>query len=201
MLNIGITGGIGSGKTTVCKIFQTLEIPVYYADIEAKNMLQKNREVKNAVKKLLGIEAYYRNGRPNKTYIAQKIFKDKKLLERMNAIIHPAVKLDGDKWFENQKKTIPKPPFALKEAALLVENGSFKLFDKIIVVTCPENIRIKRVMSRDNVTEAIILQRLANQLPESEKIAVADYVIINDGKTALIPQVYAVFKEILGVKK
>ncbi len=196
MFNIGITGGIGSGKTTVCKIFETLAIPVYYADTEAKKMLQINREVKTAVKNLLGIEAYYRNGRPNKTYIAQKIFKDKKLLERMNAIIHPAVKLDGDKWFEKQKKTIPKPPFALKEAALLVENGSYQHFDKIIVVTCPENIRIKRVMARDSVKESIIRQRLNHQLPESEKVAVADYVIINDGQMPLIPQVYKIFKEI-----
>lgn len=196
MWNIGITGGIGSGKTTVCKIFELWGIPVYYADKEAKNLLWKNTQVKEKVKELLGTQAYFKNGRPDRAYIAQKIFCDKSYLEGINAIVHPAVRADASQWFQKQKLCFPQIPFALQEAALLVESGSYKKLDKLIVVTCPEHIRIERVMKRDRISEDEVKKKLTNQWPESSKVAVADFIIINDGFHLLLPQIWDIFMKI-----
>ncbi len=194
---IGITGGIGSGKTTVCKIFETLDIPIYYADLEAKQIISLNPAVKKQVKELLGNDSYYKNGKPNKTFIASQIFEDKSLLESMNKIVHPAVQTDVERWYENIKAK-GNALYVLKEAALLVENKSYKHLDALIVVTCPENIRIKRVMDRDQVTEEAVRARIKNQLPEEEKIRVSDFVINNDGSMPLIPQVWEIHRKLAG---
>lgn len=194
---IGITGGIGSGKTTVCKIFETLGVPIYYADLEAKKIISLNPAVKKQIKELLGPQSYFKNGKPNKTYIASKIFGNKSLLESMNKIVHPAVQTDVERWYENIKsKNIAT--YVLKEAALLVENKSYKHLDALIVVTCPENIRIKRVMERDNISEDAVLARISNQLSEEEKVRVADFIIKNDGNTPLIPQVWEIHRKYSG---
>ena len=196
MLKIGITGGMGSGKTTVCKIFEQLDIPVYYADKEAKNILWRDKNVRKKVKTLLGDGAYFRNGRPDRSYIAQKIFNNKTWLEGMNSIIHPAVREDAALWHQKYENSSQPPPFTLQEAALLVESGSYRLFDKLIVVTCPEEIRIKRIMKRDRTPEAEVRKKLSHQWPESSKVAVADYVIINDGLHLLLPQVLDIYHKI-----
>ncbi len=198
MKRIGVTGGIGSGKTSVCKLFEALEIPVYYADQKAKKLLISNPSVKKSVKALLGIEAYFKNGQPDRVFIASKIFSDKSLLDQINQIIHPVVQKDAERWAEQFDKSIT--PYVVKEAALLVENGSYRSLDALIVVTSPEEVRIKRVMLRDNISREEVLKRFRNQLPEEEKTKVADYIIINDGNQALIPQVWAIHQKINKVK-
>lgn len=196
MKKIGITGGIGSGKTTVCKIFESMDIPVYYADREAKKIMTSNLSVKKQLKDLLGEKAFYNNGKPDRNYIAAKIFSDKELLNKINEIIHPAVQLDADRWYEILKNE-NNSKYCLKEAALLVETGSYKSLDSIIVVTCPEDIRIHRVMKRDKVKFDEVIKKVQNQLPEEDKVKLADYVIVNDGKSSLIPQIWSIHNKLI----
>ena len=192
-LRVGITGGIGSGKSTVCRIFETMDIPVYYADARAKHLMNHNWELKSKIKTILGKKAYHRNGRLNRPHVASLIFKDRKLLEKINSLVHPAVHEDAIKWFTY----LDDVPYALYEAALLVENGSYKNLDKLIVVSAPEEIRIKRVMKRDKVNRETVLSRVKNQLPEADKIKVADYVIVNDETHSIIESVVIVHRKLL----
>ena len=184
MLNIGITGGIGVGKTTVCRIFETLDIPIYYSDERAKRLMTGNKKVKTAIKRLFGPEAYFRNGRLNRKHIGGKVFQDKSLLEALNAIVHPAVFADAVEWVRAQQA-----PYVLQEAALLVESGRYRMFDKLIVVSAPEDVKIERVKKRDRKSTAEVKAIIDKQMPDKLKIEKADFVIINDGKSALIPQV------------
>jgi dephospho-CoA kinase len=190
-MKIGITGGMGSGKTTVCAIFENLGIPVYYADVMAKKLLVSDKDIKSKIKNLLGKEVYFKNGRPDRSMIAAKVFTDKKLLESLNAIIHPAVHKDFERFYNKYKNN---SSYVLNEAALLVENGSFERFDKLIVVSCPEKIRIQRVQKRDKLSIEDIRKRLQNQLPEEEKIKLAHFIIDNSGEKALIPQILEIHK-------
>ncbi len=192
MFLVGITGGIGSGKTTVCKIFEALGVPVYYSDERAKWLLNNDDNVKSKVVALLGNNAYI-NGTLNRSFIAEKVFANKSLLEQYNEIVHPAVAEDTLNWTTQHLDE----PYVLKEAALLVETGSYLNLDKLIVVTAPENIRIARVMQRDRLTQAEVTARIKNQMPESEKVKLADYVIINDGTHSLIEQVKKTHQEIM----
>lgn len=192
MFIVGITGGIGSGKTTVCKIFEVFGVPVYYADERAKWLLNNDNLIKESVISLLGSDAYL-NGLLNRVYIANKVFNDSTLLEAYNNIIHPAVAEDT---LIFSSKYLDKP-YILKEAALLVETGSYLTLDKLIVVTSSLQERINRVIQRDNVTEKEVLVRIKNQLPEEEKLKVADYIIVNDGNSSLIEQVKAIHQELL----
>jgi dephospho-CoA kinase len=198
MLKVGITGGIGSGKTTVAKLFEAMGVPVYNADIEAKKIMSSDAKVKSLIKNLLGDAAYYRNGKPNRPYIASKIFGNKELLAAINSIVHPAVHTDTEAWANHYLKE-GKTAYILKEAALLVENGSYKNLDKLIVVTCPESDRIIRVMKRDKLRKEDVIKKIQNQLPESEKIKVADYIIMNDGHHPLIPQVWKIHQELIKI--
>lgn len=184
MLTVGITGGIGSGKTTVCKIFETLQVPIYYADERAKWLLNNDEKIINSVKNLLGIEAYI-NGQLNRSYIADKVFNNKELLDSYNEIVHPAVAYDTLEWMQQYVYS----KYVIKEAALLVETGLYLTLDKLIVVTAPTELRIQRVMQRDNTTREAVEARINNQLSEEEKIKVADFVVINDGSISLIEQV------------
>jgi dephospho-CoA kinase len=192
MFIVGITGGIGSGKTTVCKIFEVFGVPVYYADERAKWLLNNDNLIKESVISLLGSDAYS-NGLLNRVYIANKVFNDSTLLEAYNNIIHPAVAEDT---LIFSSKYLDKP-YILKEAALLVETGSYLTLDKLIVVTASLQERINRVIQRDNVAEKEVLVRIKNQLPEEEKLKVADYIIVNDGNSSLIEQVKAIHQELL----
>lgn len=184
MLTVGITGGIGSGKTTVCKIFKTLQVPIYYADERAKWLLNNDEKIINSVKNLLGIEAYI-NGQLNRTYIADKVFNNKELLDSYNEIVHPAVAYDTLEWMQQYVYS----KYVIKEAALLVETGLYLTLDKLIVVIAPTELRIERVMQRDHTTRDAVEARINNQLSEEEKIKVADFVVINDGSISLIDQV------------
>lgn len=191
---IGITGGIGSGKTTVCKLFETLNIPVYYADLRAKAIMIENEALISNIKTLLGDDAYFENGELNRAYIGGIVFKDKNKLAALNALVHPAVHLDGKNWFEmQQNKGIP---YALNEAALMVESGGYKRMDYLITVFAPEDLRIERVMARDQTNREAVLDRISKQLPEEKKLEVADFIIYNDGKQALIPQVYKIHQQL-----
>ncbi|MBK8623916.1 MAG: dephospho-CoA kinase [Saprospiraceae bacterium] len=198
MLKIGITGGMGSGKTTVCRIFESLDIPVYYADIRAKLLMVSDKKVKSDIKSLLTDESYFKNGKPNRPFIAERVFADAGLLQKLNGIIHPAVHHDFDQFCIKHQHS---SDYVLNEAALLVENGSYKRFDKIIVVTCPEEIRIQRVIKRDRVSREQVVNRLKNQLPEAEKIKVADFIIDNSGEKSLIPQIVDIHRELTQRKK
>ncbi|MEL7120861.1 MAG: dephospho-CoA kinase [Bacteroidota bacterium] len=192
MLKIGITGGIGSGKTTVCKIFETLGIPVYYADERAKGLMINNAPLVLAIKKLLGEKAYDEKGQLNRKWIANKVFNDKSLLEGLNQLVHPAVHEDGDRWHEEQVDV----PYTLKEAALIFESNGHLHLDKIITVTAPKEIRIQRVMARDQVMRAAVEARMDKQMPEAEKVKRSDFVIYNDGKHSLIQQVLKIHQSL-----
>lgn len=195
MLKIGITGGIGSGKTTVCNIFASLGIPVYNADRRAKWLMTNEPELVRSIKELFGPEAYYENGQLNRQHLSDIIFAEPEKREQLNALVHPAVWRDGDRWNEENREA----PYTLKEAALIFESGGDKLLHKIIVVTAPEDIRITRVVRRDGVERAAVKARIAAQMPESEKVERADFVIVNDGKRMLIPQVLEIHRELAGI--
>ncbi len=194
MQHLGITGGIGSGKTTVCRIFEKLGIPVYYADDRAKALMVADESLKTAITKVLGEQAYLESGDLNRPWIAQQVFGDAQLLEALNGLVHPAVARDGLQWQAEQ--ATKGVPFTLREAALLYESGIYKTLDKIIVVSAPENVRVRRVMERDGVTEAAVRSRIDRQMPEAEKVAKADYVIDNSGQQPLIPQVVNLYRRL-----
>lgn len=170
---IGLTGGIGSGKTTVAKLFEELGAPVYNSDLKAKKLMQESKEIRNAIVDLLGEESYALE-KLNKKYIADKVFGDKELLQKLNAIVHPAVRKDFISWVK-KKKT----PYVIQEAAILFENNSYKIFDKVILVKAPKEARLERILARDNISREEILARMENQWHDSKKIPLADYIIEN----------------------
>ncbi len=190
MQHLGITGGIGSGKTTVCKIFETLGIPIYYADDQAKHLMSHDPDLIAGIIDLFGPEAYLEPQVLNRSHIAQVAFNNKDKLAQLNALVHPAVARDGLEWQSAQKNV----PYTLKEAALLYESGSYRSLDKIIVVTAPLELRIERVMARDGAKREDIEARISKQMPEAEKVNLADFVIYNDGEQALIPQVMSIHR-------
>jgi len=194
MVNIGLTGGIGSGKTLISKVFKLVRVPIYYSDMEAK-LLYYQPEVKSQVIDLLGHNAYIGNT-INKQYISNLIFNDKDLLQKINAIFHPQVRLHYAKWVKNQTSNI-----VIQETALLFESKLQDKFDKTILVTAPEEVRLQRAMQRDNATESQIKDRMENQLPDEQKITLADYVIINDGMSKVLPQVISLYRELQSVNR
>lgn len=185
MLKIGITGGIGSGKTTVAKVFEQLGIPVYHADFWAKEILNTDPLVKQRITELFGSEVYGADGKADRKKIADIVFNDKEKLNELNSVIHPAVRMHGEQWL----KQFADKPYILKEAAILFESGGNKDMDKVIMVSAPKEVRIERVMKRDKVTREEVEARMANQWPDEEKIKRSDFVVVNDGKLLVIPQV------------
>lgn len=173
MMIVALTGGIGSGKTTVAKMFTELGVPVYNSDEEAKLLMQSSKTVKNAIVALLGREAYH-DKKLNRTYIAEKVFNDKDLLLRLNRIVHPAVKKHFMVWAQKQNA-----PYVIQEAAIIFENLSYTTYDKIILVTAPKDIRVHRVMDRDASSEEEVLIRMQNQWDDSQKAKLSDFVIEN----------------------
>ena len=170
---IGLTGGIGSGKSRVVALFSTLGIPCYIADIEAKRLMNNQPEVKAAIVNLFGEQAYI-DGGLNRNYLSQIVFANPEKLKALNAIVHPAVAQDFSAWVEQQKS-----PFVIKEVAILFETGGYKNVDKTILITAPETIRIKRVMLRDGVTTEEVKARMRNQWTDAQREPLADYVIDN----------------------
>nr|WP_321410134.1 dephospho-CoA kinase [uncultured Carboxylicivirga sp.] len=191
MLKIGLTGGIGSGKSTVAKFFEVLGIPVYYADVRAKVLMNTNFEVISKVKDLLGDDAYFMK-ELNRSFVAQKVFNDKSLLQQLNAIVHPAVKNDFEYWIQSHSSC----KMIVQEAAVLFENGGYSNFDHMVLVTAPEEIRIKRVMSRDNSTVDQVRERLNNQWSDEKKVKLTDSIIINDDRKSIIEQVTNLIKNL-----
>lgn len=191
-LKVGITGGIGSGKSTVCKIFEVLGIPVYYADDRAKALMVQDQTLVQAIKELLGSEAYLPDGQLNRAQVAGIVFKDKSKLEALNALVHPAVAKDGADWHLSQKNV----SYTLKEAALLFEAGSYRQLDRLICVVAPQELRLKRVMERDQAEAEAVLARMDKQWPQAKKARLSDFLIYNDGSQALIPQVLRIHKKL-----
>lgn len=175
-MKVGITGGIGSGKSTVCKIFAELGIPVYYADDRAKYLMQHEHYLIDLIKKNFG-DDIYATGKLDRALLASRTFGDRDKVALLNSLVHPAVFRDTERWAGEQD---PSLPYVLKEAALLIESGSYKNLDKLIVVTAPLAIRLKRVSDRDNISTEDIMARVKHQLPEEEKVKLADFVITND---------------------
>jgi dephospho-CoA kinase len=184
MFKVGITGNIGSGKTTVCKIFEVLGIPVFYADDAAKDVMIADTELIAGIKDTFGSESYFEDGTLNRKHIAGIVFNDKDQLSKLNALVHPAVFRAFDKWVIDQKA-----PYVLKEAAILFESGSYKLCDRSVMVTAPLDLRIKRVTQRDGITADEVKSRNDRQFTEEKKLAMANDVIINDDTQLVIPQV------------
>lgn len=191
-LRVGITGGIGSGKTTVCRIFESLGIPVYDADHWAKWLIEHDETVQAGIIALFGPHAY-NNGVYDRAYIAGIVFQDAAKLTALNALVHPAVEQHSRAWHAQHTGYA----YTLKEAALLIESGSNRYLDRLIVVTAPVDIRIQRVVQRDGLSEAQVIARMERQLPEPEKIAIADFVIVNDGQHALVPQVWQIHQALV----
>ena len=185
-LQIGITGGIGSGKSMVCRIFETLGISVYDADSHAKELMTTDGILVNEIKKEFGTLSYNPDGSLNRAYLARTVFNDEKRLATLNKLVHPRVGLDYKAWADQKKHQ----PYILKEAALLFESGTSQSLDAIIVVHANTELRINRVLKRDlHRTREQVLAIIAHQMPEEEKLKRADYVIRNDETTLLIPQV------------
>jgi len=170
---IGLTGGIGSGKTTVAQLFSELGVPIYIADTEAKKLMDSSKVIRRKLVALLGEDAYS-GTKLNRKFVADKIFNDKFLLDAVNAVIHPKVAAHFKKWVSKQKAT-----YVIKEAAILFENGSYKDCDKVILVTAPKQMRINRVMARDNTSKAEIEQRMNHQWSDEKKLKLADIIIEN----------------------
>jgi dephospho-CoA kinase len=194
-MNIGLTGGIGSGKSTVAKIFETLGIPVYYADDAARTLMNTDTTVINTIKKHFGEESYL-NGELNRPYIASLVFNDNYKLELLNSITHPATIADAKKWMQQQNA-----PYTIKEAAIIFEAGSAEGLDYIIGVYAPAALRIKRVMDRDNTTREDVLKRMSRQLNEEMKMKLCDFVITNDEQHLVIPQVLELHQKFLSLEK
>jgi len=195
-LRVGITGGIGSGKSTVCRIFhEALGIPIFYADIWAKKLLNFDPDLRKDIINIFGQEAYTPEGEYNRPFVAKSAFSEPAKLAALNALVHPAVEAESLEWHEHQAEL--GYPYTLKEAALLVESGSHVYLDFMIVVTAPETLRIQRVMDRDRLTAEQVRARMRGQLPEAEKLKLADFIIVNDGSEMLLPQVWEVHQAIL----
>ena len=192
MIIVGLTGGIGSGKSTVAKVFETLGVKIYNSDERAKE-LYFVPHVKAEIEKLLGKEAYINEITLNKKYISDKIFSDNELLKQVNAIIHTEVKKDSDAF----AKTHVNEKYIIKESALLVEAKLLSSIDKLIVVTSNINLRKQRVALRDGLSEAEINKRIAQQVPEEEKIKLADWVLENNEENLLIPQIIKIHQSLM----
>ncbi|WP_262245579.1 dephospho-CoA kinase [Parapedobacter soli] len=183
-IKVGITGGIGSGKSTVCQIFSTLGIPVFDADSETKRLMITHKGLVAAIRAEFGEEAYYHDGTLNRGYLASQVFNDGQRLEKLNKLVHPVAIQAGEEWARRQEG-----PYSIKEAALLFESGSFELNDYTVLVTAPEAVRVGRVVQRDGITAEQVRARIQRQWTDEKKARLADFIIINDGKQALIPQV------------
>ena len=195
MLKIGITGNIGSGKTTISQIFELLGIPVFYADTEAKKVMTMDLELISGIKNTFGTNAYFADGSLNRKHIAGIVFNNETELNKLNALVHPAVFRAFDTWA--LKHTYA--PYILKEAAVLFESGSYNDCDYTIIVTAPLNMRISRVMQRDGITQAEAESRNARQMPQEEKQKLANFAIINDNTKLVIPQVLAIHEQLINL--
>lgn len=194
MLKVGITGGIGSGKTTVCQVFKLLGIPVYHADVEASYLIDNDIEIRNQLINLFGDSIY--NDKLKRDIFAGIIFNDREALKNVNKIVHPKVRSHFFNWAE----TYRDKKYILFEAAILFESGTYKYLDKIVTVTAPEKLRIERVMAYKNYSEETIKNIIKNQLPDKIKIKQSHYIIVNDNKSLILPQILEIHNKLLNIE-
>jgi len=195
VLKIGLTGGIGSGKSIAAKIFSILGIPVFYADVAARNVMHEDAALKQKITQTFG-DAAYENDMLNRKYIADIVFNDPFKLEQLNAIVHPATIAAAQQWMLQQTT-----PYVIKEAALFFESGSAEGLNYIVGIYAPQHIRIQRVMQRDNVTRDEVLARMSKQINEEMKMRLCDFVIVNDEQTLVIPQVLKLHEKFIALSK
>ena len=197
MIKVGLTGGIGSGKSTVSKILISKGFSVYNSDNRAKWLMNNNDNLKSNIISIFGDKAYLK-GSLNRKYLSAKVFNDSLKLKALNNLVHPLVAIDFKNWLLHQKSK----DFVFKEAAILIESGAYKEMDKIIVVSCPKNIRLERVLKRDGNSPQLVKKRMQNQISETEKINYADFVVKNNGSESdLVLEVEFVISELKNLTK
>jgi dephospho-CoA kinase len=194
-LKIGLTGGIGSGKTTIAGIFEVLGIPVYYADEAAKRLMNEDPELKKKIEENFGRDAY-QDGVLNRSFIGSQVFQNKEKLSLLNSLVHPVSIRDANEWMKKQST-----PYAIKEAALIFESGVEKYLDYVIGVSAPESLRVQRTMKRDNISRDQVLERVKNQMDEDAKIKLCDFIIYNDEAQPVLPQVLTLHGQLLQLSK
>jgi dephospho-CoA kinase len=197
MYRVGLTGGIGSGKSTIAAIFEVLGIPVSYADQEAKRVMNEDLQLRAAIIEKFGQETYA-GGVLNRKYLAGQVFSDPAKLEILNSLVHPATIREGRKWIQELEERFP---YAIREAAIIFETSAAAHLDFIIGVYAPATLRIHRTMQRDTITREEVLQRMKNQIDEDIKMRLCDAVIINDDQQAVLPQVLELHKRLLAAAK
>lgn len=195
ILKIGLTGGLGSGKSTIAKIFEVLGIPVYYADAEAKRIMNSDPVLKADIIKHFG-ENSYENNQLNRAYLSSIVFNNKDKLTLLNSLVHPVTIRDSKEWINRQTT-----PYAIKEAALVFESGSQEYLDYVIGVSAPAHLRVHRAMQRDKLTRGEVHQRMSKQIEEVIKMHLCDFVIYNDEIKPVIPQVLELHKKLLTLAK
>lgn len=191
MIKVGITGGIGAGKSLICDLYKVLKVPVYNSDQRAKHLLYNDPDILKEVASTFG-EEVFENGALSRNKLAEIVFNAGNKLKKLNAIIHPAVRSDFKTWCDAQKS-----PYVIQEAAILVETGGYKNLDKLILVTAPEKVRIKRIQHRDGTNVDQIKARMVHQLSDEEKRKLTDFEIVNDGDQMLIPQVMNIHHQLI----
>lgn len=192
MIKIGLTGGIGSGKSIVARIFEILGAPVFYADNEAKVLMESNQEIRDGIYKLFGEKAFLKK-ELNREYIANIVFNDPGKLKKLNAIVHPFVHSCFIKWTEKYTGI----PYVIEETAILFESGANKFIDYSVIIISPEPVRIERVMKRDKVNEEQVLLRMKNQFSEEKNLSMADFFINNDKDSMILPQILELHERLL----
>ena len=196
MLKVGVTGGIGSGKTTVCKVFELLGIPVFYADDVAKSIMHTDQVLKTDILNTFGESAYTKEGTLNRSYISSLVFNNKLELEKLNSLVHPAVFRAFDNWLLEQKDA----PYVIKEAALLYESDSYKMCDESILVIAPTKTKISRVKVRDGFSDEDVKLRMNRQFSDEIKIKFADHILNNDETELLIPKIIQLHQQFLTIR-
>ena len=191
MKKIGITGGIGSGKTYVSEVFQSLGIPIFYADIQAKKLMISSEKLIKSVKEEFGNDIY-KDADLNKEKLSSIIFSNSDKLQKLNSLVHPIVKEEFNNWCKRQTSS-----YVIKEAAILFESHAHLELDKVICVSAPLELRMERLFKRDNSSEKEIKKRIENQISQEEKEKLSDYIIVNDEKELLLPKIIKIHKELL----
>lgn len=195
ILKIGLTGGIGSGKSTIAKIFEVLGIPVYYADTEAKRIMNEDLQLKAQILQHFGEDAY-KDDQLNRSYLSSVVFNNKEKLALLNSLVHPATIRNSKEWINKQTTA-----YAIKEAALIFESGTHEYLDYVIGVSAPAHLRIHRAMQRDNLSREEVLQRMSKQIEEVIKMHLCDFIIYNDEVKPVLPQVLELHKKLVNLAK